>query len=111
RCTSVTAPAAPVARVRPAWLTRCRAIARYTTPSTNVSASGSLGSDYDALIEDCGPALWIHGHVHESFDYRIGRTAIACNPRGYLRCGENARFDPTRSVKLQYDGRTDAARA
>ena len=58
------------------------------------------GSDYDALIEDCGPALWIHGHVHESFDYRIGRTTIACNPRGYLRYGENARFDPARTITL-----------
>ena len=58
------------------------------------------GSDYDALIEECGPALWIHGHVHESFDYRIGRTTIACNPRGYLRYGENARFDPARTITL-----------
>ena len=56
------------------------------------------GSDYDALIEDRGPALWIHGHVHDSFEYVIGRTTIACNPRGYLRYGENPRFDAARTI-------------
>ena len=59
------------------------------------------GSNYDALIEDCGPALWIHGHVHESFNYRIGSTTVACNPRGYVRYGENSRFDPACSFTLQ----------
>jgi Icc-related predicted phosphoesterase len=58
------------------------------------------GSDYDALIQDCGPALWIHGHVHESFQYRIGSTTIACNPRGYVGYGANARFDPARAINL-----------
>jgi Icc-related predicted phosphoesterase len=58
------------------------------------------GSDYDTLIEECGPALWIHGHVHESFDYTIGRTTVACNPRGYLGYGLNPRFDPRRTISL-----------
>ena len=52
------------------------------------------GSGLDDLIEDCGPALWIHGHVHQSFDYQIGCTRILCNPRGYLRYEENVNFDP-----------------
>lgn len=59
------------------------------------------GSDYDALIEDCGPALWIHGHVHHSFKYTIGCTIVACNPRGYLGYGPNRRFDAGRSFKLR----------
>ena len=58
------------------------------------------GSNLDALIEDCGPALWIHGHVHDSFDYQIGSTRVLCNPRGYLRYGENADFDPGRTAVL-----------
>ena len=58
------------------------------------------GSDLDALIEDCGPTLWIHGHVHNSFEYTIGRTTVACNPRGYVRYGENDRFDPARTITL-----------
>ena len=58
------------------------------------------GSDYDALIADCGPAVWIHGHVHTSFEYQIGRTTVACNPRGYLGYGENPSFDPSRAITL-----------
>lgn len=29
--------------------------------------------------------LWIHGHVHDSFDYTVGTTRIVANPRGYVR--------------------------
>lgn len=28
-------------------------------------------------------ALWIHGHTHTAFDYRVRGTRIVCNPRGY----------------------------
>ncbi|RJF97313.1 metallophosphoesterase [Noviherbaspirillum saxi] len=28
-------------------------------------------------------ALWIHGHVHDSFDYTIAGTRVVANPRGY----------------------------
>jgi Icc-related predicted phosphoesterase len=28
-------------------------------------------------------ALWIHGHMHESFDYEVYGTRLVCNPRGY----------------------------
>jgi predicted phosphodiesterase len=40
--------------------------------------------------------LWIHGHTHDSFDYRVNGTRVVCNPRGYARDGvdENAAFDP-----------------
>lgn len=27
--------------------------------------------------------LWIHGHVHDSFDYRFGTARVVANPRGY----------------------------
>jgi predicted phosphodiesterase len=27
--------------------------------------------------------LWIHGHVHDSFDYQVGRCRVIANPRGY----------------------------
>ncbi len=43
------------------------------------------------------PALWVHGHTHDSRDYRRGRSRVLCNPRGYLqRTGrfENDDFDP-----------------
>lgn len=28
--------------------------------------------------------LWIHGHVHDDFDYMVGCTRVVCNPRGYV---------------------------
>jgi hypothetical protein len=59
------------------------------------------GSNLDALLEDCGPALWIHGHVHDSFEYKIGGTTVACNPRGYLGYGQNPHFDAGRCFKLR----------
>ncbi|HJV87441.1 MAG TPA: metallophosphoesterase [Noviherbaspirillum sp.] len=41
-----------------------------------------------SFISDLGPLLeqadiWIHGHVHDSFDYRVGKTRVIANPRGY----------------------------
>lgn len=48
---------------------------------------GGLGyyfvSDLDDLILRYEPALWIHGHTHDSCDYRIGNTrVVSCQP-GY----------------------------
>ena len=40
-------------------------------------------SDMTPLIEDRKPALWLHGHTHESVDFRLGATRIVCNPFGY----------------------------
>jgi len=52
--------------------------------------------------------LWVHGHLHQSSDYRIGSCRVICNPRG--RPGrnrmhpelpyENARFQPTLTVEV-----------
>lgn len=41
-------------------------------------------SDLSELILD-NPSikLWVHGHVHDDFDYMIGSTRIVANPRGY----------------------------
>ena len=29
------------------------------------------------------PTLWVHGHTHEAFDYRINKTRVIVNPRAY----------------------------
>lgn len=34
--------------------------------------------------------LWIHGHVHDSFDYQVGTTRVIANPRGYPRNRQSA---------------------
>lgn len=55
-------------------------------------------SDQTAIIERFQPDLWVHGHVHDSFDYRVDMTRIVANPRGYG--DENARFDSLLVVEL-----------
>ena len=43
------------------------------------------------------PELWIHGHTHNSADYKRGLTRVVANPRGYrTRDGgfENPKFSP-----------------
>lgn len=41
------------------------------------------------------PVLWVHGHMHDSFDYVENCTRVVCNPRGYSngRDNENKNFD------------------
>lgn len=39
--------------------------------------------DMEYLIEEHGPELWLHGHLHDPVDYAIGHTRVVCNPRGY----------------------------
>lgn len=45
--------------------------------------NGAYYSDLSEMILDYEPALWIHGHMHNSFDYMLGKTRIVCNPQGY----------------------------
>lgn len=45
--------------------------------------NAAYASDLSSTIGDGAPALWIHGHTHDSCDYRIGSTQIVSNPKGY----------------------------
>lgn len=41
-------------------------------------------NDYsEALLDNEGPNLWIHGHLHRAIDYKMGKTIVMANPRGY----------------------------
>jgi predicted phosphodiesterase len=64
--------------------------------------NSSFVSDLAEKIQRWQPALWMHGHTHASFDYRIGKTRVLCNPRGYVAKGvpENPLFDPAFVVDL-----------
>ncbi len=48
--------------------------------------------DVEPLIVQRQPRLWVHGHTHESCDYRIGATRVVCNPFGYVRAELNPHF-------------------
>ncbi len=43
--------------------------------------SAAFASDLSELLP--GVDLWLHGHVHDSFDYTVGRCRVVANPRGY----------------------------
>jgi len=55
------------------------------------------GAYYTECFEDIAnskPDLWLHGHLHQSSDYKIENTRIICNPRGYYPDSLNPEFNP-----------------
>lgn len=60
--------------------------------------NAAYASDLSKIIEDGRPALWVHGHTHDSCDYQMEGTRIICNPRGYEN--ENNAFDPALVVRV-----------
>jgi Icc-related predicted phosphoesterase len=54
--------------------------------------NGAFCSELDELILDQeNIKLWLHGHVHNCFDYMIGQCRVVCNPHGYP--GETTGFN------------------
>jgi len=46
--------------------------------------NGGYSSDLSEFILDHPEiAVWVHGHTHDRFCYRVGSTRVLCNPRGY----------------------------
>lgn len=60
----------------------------------------SYGSDLRGLIERTAPALWVHGHTHESVDTLIGSTRVISNPRGYAGLDPVADFNPSKVIAI-----------
>ncbi|AGS80918.1 Ser/Thr protein phosphatase family protein [Caulobacter phage Cr30] len=56
------------------------------------------------MLQDESPNLWIHGHVHHSFDFTIGKTRVMTNPMGYpvgpKNALENTEFNPNLIVEV-----------
>ena len=50
-------------------------------------------SDLEWLIEKYRPELWVHGHVHQFWDYEMGVTRVLCNPHGYMDVEEVEAFE------------------
>lgn len=55
-------------------------------------------SNLEYLVEKSD--LWIHGHMHTSFDYKVGNSRVICNPRGYHNMQENPEFDPAFTIEI-----------
>ena len=53
--------------------------------------NGCFYSDLDEFIlANPQIQLWVHGHMHDPFDYGIGGTRVVCNPRGYVQYEQRA---------------------
>lgn len=70
--------------------------------------NAAFGSNI-ALDVLLGASLWVHGHTHDSYDYRVKRAdrsvRVVCNPRGYppscrRNTWENALFNPGLIVEI-----------
>ncbi len=60
----------------------------------------AFATNMEYIIKKHGPRLWIHGHTHENYDYRIGKTRIICNPRGYVPSEDNPEFEAGMIVEV-----------
>lgn len=52
----------------------------------------------DFILDQPKIKLWIHGHVHNCFDYQIGDCRVVCNPHGYPT--EHGEFNPNFVVEV-----------
>ena len=62
-----------------------------------LATNAAFASDLTPLLQQAD--LWCHGHVHDSFDYRVGRCRVVANPRGYAR----TRHEVTRVSDLEFE--------
>ncbi|MEI7291784.1 metallophosphoesterase [Paraburkholderia tropica] len=69
------------------------------------SLTPAYASDLKGLMGQSLP-LWIHGHMHASFDYIVSPipgasgTRVICNPRGYSPKHLNPSFDPSLIIEV-----------
>ena len=60
----------------------------------------AFASNLESLMDGDRAALWVHGHMHESFDYEVYGTRVVCNPRGYAPTALNPGFRPDWTIMI-----------
>lgn len=55
---------------------------KYNKPELKIE-NALYYSNLDNLIESSEIDLWVHGHSHFAMDYKINKTNVLANPRGY----------------------------
>lgn len=70
---------------------------RFKGNAMNCGFATELYNDITSMSKP--PELWIHGHVHDRFDYMIGKTRVIAWPRGYPR--ENQWFENYKPLMLE----------
>lgn len=72
---------------------------RYKIPQ-EYHLNGGFASNLDDLIANSKATYWIHGHTHDSCEYKHGDTTVICNPRGYFPDQINAKYDDTKVYRV-----------
>ena len=60
----------------------------------------AFASNLEMLMDSDRAALWVHGHMHDPFDYEIYGTRVVCNPRGYAPRALAQEFRPDLVVEI-----------
>lgn len=60
----------------------------------------AFASHLDHLIAGDRMSLWVHGHMHDPFDYELNGTRVVCNPRGYAPYDLTSAFRPDLVVEI-----------
>ncbi len=60
----------------------------------------AFASNMEDLMDGDRAVFWIHGHMHESYDYEIYGSRVVCNPRGYALKALNLEFRPDWVVEI-----------
>lgn len=63
--------------------------------------NGNFHSNLNEFVESNPQIqLWIHGHMHDPFDYKLGETRVFCNPRGYIQYEQRAQEFELQVIEL-----------
>ena len=57
-------------------------------------------SNLEDLMDGNRIALWVHGHMHDAFDYDVYGTRVICNPRGYVPYETETGFIPDLTLEI-----------
>jgi Icc-related predicted phosphoesterase len=66
-----------------------------------ITTNGGYASEMSEFILDHeNIKVWVHGHMHDPVEYKIGETRVICNPRGYIRWESGNGFNPNLTFEV-----------
>lgn len=61
----------------------------------------AFASNLEPLMGGERVVLWVHGHMHDPFDYEVRGTRLVCNPRGYAPDALTPGFRPGFVIEIR----------
>jgi len=82
-------PVVVITHMAPSFMSVNKKYAHETT------TNGGYASELSEFILDHeNIKVWVHGHMHDPVDYKIGDTRVLANPRGYIPWENGNGFEP-----------------